>query len=131
MRSTEETGERSRFRLDVVGIEHVAFAASRLDVSRQIRIALDLAAEPEHEHIDVAVDVAIAFRAKPIEDLRPTHRLVGGLRKDFKQGEFGRRQRFAAVGEADGLPAHQVDGPIAKQQRGTFVLPLTLLFLFH
>lgn len=85
-------------------MQDVALASACLDMLRQIRVALDLPAQAKHENIDVTIDEAVAFRTEAIEDMGSTDRLVRRFRQNFQKGEFGRRQRPAAVCKADGAP---------------------------
>ncbi len=72
-------------RLCIVSMKDVAFAPARLDVLRQVRVALYLAAQAKHKHIDVAVNEAVAFRAEAIKDMGSADRFIRRFCKHLKK----------------------------------------------
>src|SRR5215472_2699116 len=72
-----------------VRLEGIAGAAHRLQVTREARIALDLAAQPRHLDIDVAHVAAELGRAR---QLFARYRLASPLGERGEQPRFGRCQ---------------------------------------
>src|SRR6516164_7569075 len=78
-----------------VAPERITGAADRLQIAREARVALDLAAQPRHLDVDVA-DIAAELRRQ--RQFLARDRLRRLLRQGEQQCRLGRRQmyRFAA-----------------------------------
>ncbi|MNL69983.1 hypothetical protein D3C87_1949160 [compost metagenome] len=83
----------------------------------------------QHQHIDVSINIAVAFRAQPVEDLGATDGLVWRFGQNFQKCEFGTCQRSAAIGQADRLSGIEINRPVAEEQCRPAVVALTVLFL--
>ena len=86
-----------------LGLERIAGAAHRLQIARVARVALDLAAQPRHLHVDIA-DVAAELRR--LRQLLARHRLPGARRRGWpaarprrRSGARSRRRETARRGQ--------------------------------
>src|SRR5260370_42440200 len=96
-----------------LGFEDIAGAAHGLQVARIARIALDLAAQPGHLHVDIA-DVA-AERGR-LRQFLARHRLPGPPPQD-RQGAGPGRRHTPAPAPAKQLAAARVEAGSAAADR--------------
>src|SRR5580704_6288709 len=96
-----------------LGLEDIAGAAHGLQVTRITWIALDLAAQPGHLHVDIA---DVAAERCGLRQLLPRHRLAGPLCQDREEPGLGRRQMHV-VAAARQLAATPVEAKSAETDR--------------
>src|SRR5439155_20331384 len=97
----------------LLGLEDIAGAAHGLQVAWIARIALDLAAQPGHLHVDIA---DIAAERRRLRQLLARHRLAGPLRQDRQKAGLGCGQMHA-VATARQLAAAPVEAKSAEADR--------------
>src|SRR5579862_2274464 len=101
-----------RLRALSIGLEDIACSSHRLQIAREFRIALDLAPEPRHLHIDGA-QIAAALRL--LRQILARDRFARLLRERVEQRRLGGRQMHwlaAAIKQA----ALQIEAAGAETQ---------------